>query len=352
MPPENDDTPSLRDAITSSMDAIEQPSASAAQNEPATSDATTGQEVVDTGRARDQQGRFAPQQPAAPAEAAPVQAPEPAPSLTTWRKEYLPIQQKLANGEALTPEEAKKLADYNVQREREYSTGISTYKGEAQRAKELHTAMAEFMPALQQHNIEPAQWIQNLGRAHTTLAMGSPEQKLQMFAKLAQDYGVPLAAIQQAQQGQIDPVAAALMAEIQSLKQGYGQVTNWQRQVAQAEAQKEVAKFADPSQFPHFEQVRETMVRLLDSGFAQHPDQAYAMAVRMDEQAWSAEQQRQAAANAGQQSAAHAAVVAKAKQSSGSVRSTTPGVVSAPSQATDRRAALAEALESAAGGRV
>jgi len=38
---------------------------------------------------------------------------------------------------------------------------------------------------LQENNIAPQQWISNLGTAHKTLALGSPQEKLQMFAQLA-----------------------------------------------------------------------------------------------------------------------------------------------------------------------
>ena len=46
---------------------------------------------------------------------------------TTWKKEYLPIWDKLTAGEQLTPDEALKLAEYTgVQRESEYKKGVST----------------------------------------------------------------------------------------------------------------------------------------------------------------------------------------------------------------------------------
>lgn len=342
MSTENDEViPSLRDSLMASIETAEAPQE--VQQEEARAD----------DRARDEQGRFAPKAQ----EEAPVEVQQPAeeatkPSLTTWRKEMLPLHEKLATGQPLTSEEAKKLADYNVQREREYSTGISTYKSEAVKAKELQDALAEFMPTLQQHNIAPTQWIQNLGRAHSTLAMGTPEQKLQMFAKLAQDYGVPLPAVTQAQQGQLDPTVAALMAEINNLKQGVNHFTTWQQQQEIQAIQKELAKFGDAEQYPYFEQVRETMIQLLESGFAQDPDSAYVKAVRLNDQAWQSEQARQANAQEAKRNASNAAAVAKAKASAGSLKSSTPGTISKPAQATDRRAALMEQFESIGSGRV
>ena len=85
---------------------------------------------------------------------------------TTWKKEYLPIWDKLTAGEQLTPEESLKLAEYSNQRESEYKKGVSTYKQEADNAKSLIEAISPFVPELQKQNIHPAAWINNLGRAH------------------------------------------------------------------------------------------------------------------------------------------------------------------------------------------
>jgi len=345
-----DQVDTRRDQIMASMDAIE----------------SADPVVIDDGgaaqRARDESGRFAPKPADAPAAApAPVvatpaaqAAPQPAeaPSLTTWRKEYLPIQQKLSSGQALTPDEAQRLAAYNVQREKEYSTGVSTYKAEAQQAQHLKTAVDEFLPTLQRHGMDPAQWITNMGRAHHTLAMGTPEQKLQMFTNLARDYNVPLGMIQQAQQGGVDPVAMQLMAEVQRLQQSVTGVTSWREQQEMQAIQQELSKFADTERYPHFEQVRGSMAQLLESGVAQNPDEAYTKAVRLDDTVFTAEQARQASAGAAAQEAARQAALKKAKNAGASVRSATPSGMTAAPTAKDRRGALASAFEAADAGRV
>ena len=323
--------------------------------------AESGEDIAEVAtRARDENGRFAPKaadkvetpvvapvaaapvvtEPAAPVVAAPV-----APALTTWRKEYLPIQEKLAKGESLNPDEAKKLAEYNVERERQYSTGISTYKGEAAQAKQLTEAMSEFMPLLQQHNMNPATWIQNLGRAHAILVLGKPEQRIQMFAKLAQDYNIPLGAVAPAQQGQMDPVMLQLMQELQNTKQEISGITSWRKQQEDQIAQQEVAKFQDATKYPYFQQVRETMIELLQSGLAQNPEQAYAKATRLNDDVWSAEQQRLAASTT--TTVHRQAAVGKAKAAGTQVRSAAPSGAPTGNAAKDRRSALAQAFEQA-----
>ncbi len=303
-------------------------------------------------RPRDEQGKFAPKvekapvvEPVATPEVAPVV--EAKPSLTTWRKEYLPIQEKLDKGMALSPDEAKKLAAYNVEREKQYSTGISTYKGEAQAAKEYTDAMAEFLPILQQHNIKPAQWIQNLGRAHSMLALGKPEQKIAMFTKLAADYNIPLGAITQSQNGQLDPVSLQLMQEIQNLKNNLTGITTWKEQQDHQRDMQEVAKFTDATKYPHFEQVREKMIQLLESDVTQTPDRAYEEAVWLVPETRALEIARQAPAPVVN---SQRIAVGKAKAASGQVRSAAPRSQTNPSAAKDRRSALAEAFAAADNG--
>lgn len=362
---ENDDpAPSRRDVLMASMEAIENedpaPAPAVAATATVPADPAPAPAEGD-GRVRDASGRFAPgaAAPAIPVVAAPAPAPELAPppapaSLTTWKKEFLPLHEKLNQGLPLTAEEAKLLAGYNVQREREYSTGISGYKAEAQTARAITDVMQEFMPALQKSNMHPAQWIQNMGRAHATLVYGSPEQKIHMFSQLAQEYGVPLGAVGQVQAGgQVDPNMLALMQQIQSVQQSVSGITSAHQQREQQEIHQQLSKFEDASQYPHFAQVRGMMAQLLESGLAQDLDQAYTKAVRMDDQAWQAEQSRQASAQASTAEASRQAAIAKAKQSAGQVRAAAP--VAAPAsgaKATDRRAILAEQFDSVESGRV
>lgn len=326
------------------------------------SDAPAIESAADA-RARDESGRFAPkaaETAAAPAATPQQAAPAPAPvdaqaqptqqELTTWRKEMRPLQTKLASGQPLTPDEAKQLADYNVQREREYSTGISTYKSEAQHAKEVNAALQEVMPALQQNNIPPAQWIQNVGRAHMALVYGAPAQKIQMFAQLAQDYGIPLDALQQfIQGGGVNPQAMQGMQQQSQVMQELHGVKQWMNQQQQAATQQELSKFQDAARFPHFEQVRNTMAQLLEAGMANDPEEAYNTAVRMDATAWGAEQQRQAANQASTQQQASQAAVKKARAAGVSIRTGTP-VAPASRPATDLRGTLTDAFDQMAGG--
>ena len=311
-------------------------------------------------RSRDEKGRFAPKGEPEPIKAeAPVKAEIAAnvPHETTeeikppssWKKEMWGAYQKLATGQALSPDEAKAVAKYAADREGQFASGVSTYKQEAAKARELQEAIAPFAQDLQTHGVNPASWVRQLGAAHQMLVRGTPEQKLQMFQRLAQDYGVP---IQSVATGQMDPIAQHLtplqqqMLELRSELNGWKQQQQMQEQTAM---QQQIESFA--SSHEHFEAVRETMAGLLQSGLASDLDSAYSKALRMNDDLWAAEQQRQASENAEKQRQEAAAKVARARANAVSPRSATPAGTSTANGKKDVRAILEEQFGET-GGRV
>lgn len=290
-------------------------------------------------RLRDERGRFAKvekqpeaQEPVQPQAAQP--APEPKKPPSSWKKDHWERWQKL------DPE----LQNYIEQREADYAKGVSTYKAQWDQAAPVYEAIQPFMPELQQYGIQPGQWIQNLGNAHRTLAMGSPEQKLQMFAKLATDYGIPLQALTQG--GQVDPQFAHVTQTVSSLQR---EVENWKQQqqrAEQARLQQEIESFK--ANAPHFEAVKDEMARLLQSGIASDLKTAYDKAIRLSDEVWQAEQARQAK----EAEAERQAAIAKKRAAAVSPKSSGPtGQVATGSGKKDLRAVLSEAVAQHAGGR-
>lgn len=262
---------------------------------------------------------------------------------TTWKKDYLPIWDKLTTGQQLTPEEALKLAEYSNQRESEYKKGVSAYKAEADNARVLREAIDPFIPELQANNIHPAAWINNLGRAHLILAKGSPEQKIEMFTKLAQDYGITLNNGEIAPM-QVDPYQQRLMQQLQAMNQEVSTIKSRYEQEEQQRLMSEINRVAqDVDRFPHFEELREQMAQLLENGLASDLETAYAKAVRLNDDVWQQEQNRllqQAKAEA-----TKAQKVAKAKAAAVSPKSVTPnGAVGNSGDKKDRRSILAEQM--------
>ncbi len=270
---------------------------------------------------------------------------------STWKKEYVQIWDKMEKGEQISKEDFTKFAEYANQRESEYKKGVSTYKAEADRARSYEEAIAPFVPELQAQNISPAAWINNLGRAHMILSKAPYHQKMEMFQRLAADYGIQLngegvAPIQQ------DAYTQQLMSQLNQVNQEVSSIKSRFQQEENQRLTNEIEKYrSDREKYPHFDVVREEMAQLLELGRAQDLDTAYKKAVRMNDDVWALEQER--LLKDARQSTIKAQQVAKAKAAAVSPKSTTPsGRVAEPGDKKDRRSLISEQLGEAMSRRV
>lgn len=280
-------------------------------------------------RVRDEHGRFAktaaehqevkeqkieqavPETPQEP----PLQRP------SSWKKDMWPVWDKLSTGQALTPDEAKQLAKYNHERESQFASGVSTYREEAVKSKALTDAIAPFLPDLQQNNINPAQWITNLGQAHSMLVKGTPEQKAAMFVQLMRDYQPPLELIfNRGQDGSLylnnNLQVQRQQPDVRSVVQ---EVLEHERMNSMIEGMR-----SNTEKYPHFEAVREKMAGLLQAGLAPDLESAYAQALKLEDDLWHAAQQQQTEAAERQRQQQEAERVAKARASAVSPKGATP----------------------------
>ena len=269
---------------------------------------------------------------------------------STWKKEYVQIWDKMEKGEQINKEDFNKFAEYANQRESEYKKGVSTYKAEADRAKAYEEAVGPYAEDLQKRGIKPEQYISNLARADQILTHAPMEQKVQIFQRLAQEYGVQLNGNGQMQQ--FDPYTQQLMNQLNMVNQ---EVSSIKGRFAQEENQRlmtEIEKYrSDVEKYPHFDVVREEMAQLLELGKAQDLETAYKKAVRMNDDVWELEQER--LLNTAKQQASKAQQVAKAKAAAVSPKSVTPsGRVIEPGDKKDRRSLIAEQMGEAMSRRV
>ena len=316
------------------------------------------------GRARDENGRLLPgkavrpqesaaepEKPAQPQVATAQQTATPAaaqrpPRPSSWKKDYWDHWEKLDPA----------VAAYINQREQEAVKGVSTYKAEYDRLKPLGEVMQEFQPLLQQHGIEPTQWIKNLGTAHKTLALGNPQEKLSMFLRLAQDYQVPLHALfQQGQDGRVyfNPQVQAYQAPQQQAQQPdidkLIDAKLAERSIAQTIAQFEAQA---PEKFPHYEAVKPTMAGLLQAELATDLEDAYQQALRhpRHSELYAQIQEQESREKAAKEAAEKAKQVARAKSQAVSTRTSTPTASSSTQGPKGIRAHLEQAFDEHAGG--
>jgi hypothetical protein len=272
---------------------------------------------------------------------------------TTWKKEYVEVWNKMQEGKPLDKEEFAKFAEYANQREAEYKRGVSAYKAEADNARQLTEAIGPYVPELQAQGIHPVAWINNLGRAHMILSKAPYEQKVQMFQRLAQDYGIQLNqdSLQMPEQAYVDPYQQQLMQQLQATQQQVQQLSAIREQEENARLTQEISRVSsNKERFPHFEMVREDMAQLLERGLAQDLETAYAKAVRMNDEAYRLEQDK--LLKSANTQASKAQQVAKAKATAVSPRSATPSGQVSKTDAKDRRSLLLASLAEAESGRV
>jgi len=330
----------LRDTLESSFDSV------TTTTEAPTVVETLKVDSQEEQRARDEAGRFAKQgvvnasipDPNAPkaAETPEIAVAPSVPRPSSWKKDFDPHWDKF------DPE----VKNYILQREREYANGVSTYKSEAENARQLNEAIAPFMPDLQRNGIAPDKFIQNLGYAHQRLAMGSPQEKVQMGVKLIQDYGIDPQALFQVlsgQQPQYQPQQYQQpqpvdIAKIVEQKLTEKEVTNeYQRFVAEA-----------PEKYPHFEEVKATMAGLLQAELAQDYKSAYEAALRLPKHAaiFDAIQQQEREKTEASLKAKAQASVGSARAKAVSVKSSTPsGAITQVNGSKGLRESLSEAFD-------
>ena len=304
---------------------------------------TTSQEVtesVKTEKPRDEHGKFAKSSQNASDEVTEAfvdnneqdVAVKPRPS--SWKKDYEEHWGKLD----------PTLQDYIQQREADYAKGVSTYKNQWDMAAPIMETVRQFEPLLQHHGVAPQQWISQLGNAHAKLVMGSPEQKLETFAQLANDYGVNLG--QLTGQSGYDPQFSQLAQELNQIKNQWSSFQSQQEMAEQTQLQSEIASFKDDK--PYFEEVRETMAGLLQNGMANDLQSAYDKAIRLNDDVFQKVQSQQT----GKSEAAQREKVAAAKAKVLSPKSTTPtaSTGNGGKSASSAREAIMQAMEAHSSG--
>jgi len=289
----------LRDTISTALEGVEEAAPVTETSVTAGDETVVVETTVEPGktetRARDESGKFIAKEatgeaakivPATPVAAVagkeaklavPATATRPA-RPSSWKKEMWEHWDKL---DPVT-------AEYIHQREGEYAKGVSTYKAEWDRAKPLLDALTPFQATIEANNMRPEEFIGALGQAHQVLSGGNPQEKLREFMRLAQDYRIPLNELfVQGEDGKL-----YFNKQYTSQRQSQGITPEdvekrieaklndkaWAQAIQGFIAAKD--KEGNP-QYPHFDEVKQTMSGLLQSGLAQDLPSAYEAALAL-----------------------------------------------------------------------
>ena len=284
---------------------------------------------------RDEQGKFVAKTEQTMVEQEPVEEPVWKRPPASWKKDYHEVWQTADD----------RMKEYAWQREEQMKAGVQPLMEKARIADQFQEVLNPYMETIRGLGIDAPKAVQALMEADHALRYSDPQQKQQLFLRLAQQYGVNFGDGSQLQQQSVDPNISALQQELNRVR---GEVLSWKEQQEQAQNQSllgEINNFAMKAEY--FEEARPTMISLLQSGVASTLEEAYEKALRLDDNLYQQVQQSQQAQAETQQKVAANQAAKKARAAAVSVRSAAPGATTA-TKAQDRRSLLAEQFDSMA----
>ena len=287
---------------------------------------------------RDEQGKFAakePEQTMVQQGQEPVEEPVWKRPPASWKKDYHDVWQTADD----------RMKEYAWQREEQMKAGVQPLMEKARIADQFNEVLTPYMETIRGLGMDAPKAVKALMEADHALRYSDPQQKQQLFMRLAQQYGVNLGDMSQLQQQMVDPNISALQQELNRVR---GEVMSWKEQQEQVQNQSllsEIDSFAMKAE--HFEEARPTMISLLQSGVATTLEDAYEKALRLDDNLYQQVQQSRQAQVETQQKVVANQAAKKARAAAVSVRSAAPGATTA-TKAQDRRSLLAEQFDSMA----
>lgn len=316
-----------------------------AETAPATAE-TTGQNAaaklpaIETGRARDELGKFAPKDKAAPAAAivapqATLETVQPEP----WAKAPKSWKKELSEGWGkLDPAYQR----YVHEREQQMHAGIEPLLPKAELADQINKAAEPYMNTIRGLGLDLPRAVAGLMKVDHDLRTLPYDQRLAVLNHVARGYGIDLSGQMQGVPQTYDPNFQGMQNELLTIKGQFSAMQQQQEAAQQRAAQDEIQKFAKTAE--HFEEVKPMMAQLLQGGLADGIEDAYERAIRLNPDLFdSIHAARQAAADAEKRKIADEAAK-RAKAAAVSVRSATPGTTK-PTNAQDRRSMLREQLD-------
>ena len=216
-----------------------------------------------------------------PEQAEPVQVEPEQPKHDPWKS----WKKEAAEEMAKLPDNVQK---YIIERQDQFHKGLEQYKAAANYAKTIDKSIAPYKDYLSGLGVTPEVAFPNLLKTERTLRTGSPQEKVEMFQKLAHDYGIDLGVLANIP---YDANLAQLKAQKEWLESQLQASQDFKQSHEDAQIQSVIEDFGSQHEF--FADVREKMADLLDSGLAHDLQDAYAKAIRLDDDVFAKYQAKQ-----------------------------------------------------------
>lgn len=291
-------------------------------------------------RERDEKGRFAqkkPDEPAAEPESADANQQNPA-------TENQAPAAALKAPAALKPAIKAKWAELSTEVQQEFvrlestqQKGMQKIAEDARFGQTLREVVSPHEATFKALGIDAPRAVDALLKADYTLRTAHPAQKAQFLLQLAKQYGADMSVFQpQAADGQTpqqpaqtDPAVVALWNRLQQIEQSQHQQQTERERIETEQAQSSIVAFANDPKNEFFEDVREDMAILINSGRAKTLQEAYDMATYANPDTRQAVLDRQFAERDAKRKADQAKAVETKRAAGVSVRSSGPAQVAA-----------------------
>ena len=198
----------------------------------------------------------------------------------SWKKEAAAELEKL-------PENVQK---HIIEREAQFHKGLDQYREAANFAKSIDKSISPFKDYLNEMQVTPEDAFKNLLKTEQTLRRGTPQQKIEMMQKLVHDYQIDLGALINTP---FDPNLMNLRNQLEWTQSQLQSSQDFKQSHEDAQIQGTISDFGQ--QHEHFEDVRLTMADLLEKGLAENLEDAYAKAVRLNDDVFQKVQAQQLA---------------------------------------------------------
>jgi len=247
----------------------------------------------ETGRIRDEKGRFAAKEKEVGEVGSPEAEVQPEPVAETQPEPEAPADPTLANAPGTWTPEAKSLwKDVSprikqeiLKRESDMVRGVQNLNQAAAFGNRMNQAVQPYMPLINSKNSTPEKTVQGMLNVAYQLEQGTPHDKVQMLMSMAQDRGVLNELVARCQQNgqnvqqstQLDP----LRQDVAQLKQMIEQRDVAEQQTATTQAVTSMTEFANEVgddgvlSHPYFQNVRQEMAHFLRNGLVSTFQDAY-----------------------------------------------------------------------------
>lgn len=187
---------------------------------------------------------------------------------SSWKREAAEELEKL-------PENVQK---HIIERESQFHKGLEQYREAANFAKTMDKSIAPFKEYLTQLQVTPDVAFRELLKTEKTLRTGTPQEKIEMFQKLAHDYQIDVGTVINTP---FNRQAAQYKDQLAWTQSQLEQANDFRQSHEEIQINAAISDFGQRHE--HFEDVRFTMADLLEKGLANDLNDAYAKAVRLDD---------------------------------------------------------------------